>query len=46
VARKSIQSAQGAQYDKRAQEDNICAGNLVMLKVEPYFKLDRNHTVF
>ena len=46
VARKSIQSAQGIQkrqYDKRAHESKICAGDLVMLKVEPRFKLDRNY---
>jgi len=46
VARKNIQSAQGIQknqYDKRAHESKICAGDLVMLKVEPRFKLDRSY---
>ena len=46
LARKSIQTAQGnqkKQYDRRARNSNIHAGDLVMLKVEPRFKLDRGY---
>ena len=44
LAKRNIQNAQKTQkkqYDKRAQDSKICAGDLVMLKVEPRFKLDR-----
>ena len=44
LAKKHIQKAQGnqkKQYDRRAQDSNIHVGDLVMLKVEPRFKLDR-----
>ena len=46
LAKKSIQSAQGnqkKQYDRRAKDSSIHAGDLVMLKVEPRFKLDRGY---
>ena len=46
LARKSIQKAQGkqkVQYDRRAQESKIHAGDLVMLKIEPRFRLDRGY---
>ena len=46
LAKKSIQKAQGnqkVQYDRRAQDSRIHAGDLVMLKVEPRFKLDRGY---
>ena len=46
LARKSIQTAQGKQkkqYYLRAQNSNIHAGDLVMLKVEPMFKLDHGY---
>ena len=41
-----MQTAQGnqkKQYDLRAQNSNIHAGDLVMLKVEPRFELDRGY---
>ena len=45
MARQNIlkaQSSQKSQYDKTASNDiKICEGDLVMLKVEPRFKLDR-----
>jgi len=40
-AKRSIQNAQKTQYDKKSQDTKISAGDLVMLKVEPRFKLDR-----
>ena len=45
LARQNIlkaQSSQKSQYDRTASNDiKICEGDLVMLKVEPHFKLDR-----
>jgi len=44
LARQNISKAQfgqKAQYDKSASEVKISEGDLVMLKVEPRFKLDR-----
>jgi len=38
---KQAQKGQKYQYDKTAKETNIQEGNIVMLKVEPRFKLDR-----
>ena len=46
LAKKNIQKAQGHQkkhYDRRARDSNIQAGDLVMLKVDPRFKLDRGY---
>jgi len=41
LAQKVIKQAQKDQYDKTAKETNIQEGDIVMLKVEPRFKLDR-----
>ena len=44
LARQSIKNSQGSQkmqYDKHAREPEIKVGDLVMLKVDPKFKLDR-----
>jgi len=38
---KQAQKGQKYQYDKNAKETNIQEGDIVMLKVEPRFKLDR-----
>ena len=46
LARKSIQNAQRSQkqcYDRRAKDVKLHIGDLVMLRVEPKFRLDRNH---
>ena len=46
LAKKNIQKTQGhqkKQYDQRAQDNNIHAGDLVMLKVELRFKLDQGY---
>ena len=40
---KKAQSSQKTQYDKIAKNCNVEAGDLVMMKVEPRFKLDRNY---
>ena len=45
IAKKSVnkaQKSQKTQYDKRAKDCNIKPGDLVMLKSEPRFKLDRS----
>ena len=45
LARQKIKKAQDSQkhqYDKGAKESRIGVGDLVMLKVDPKFKLDRN----
>jgi len=44
LAKQSIAKAQNVQkqqYDKRVKESKISIGELVMLKVDPKFKLDR-----
>ena len=38
---KKAQRSQKDQYDKHVKESKIEVGDLVMLKVEPKFKLDR-----
>ena len=40
---KKAQFSQKTQYDKKAKDCDIVAGDLVMIKVEPRFKLDRNY---
>ena len=37
------QKAQKQQYDKHSRYSTLLAGDIVMLKVEPRFKLDRSH---
>ena len=41
LAKQSIAKAQNEQYDKEVKESKISTGELVMLKVDPKFKLDR-----
>ena len=46
LAQKSIGKSQGqqkVQYDKGAKESQIKEGDIVMLKVEPRFRLDRSY---
>ena len=46
LARKSIQNAQRSQkqyYDRGAKDAKLQIGGLVMLKVDPKFRLDRNY---
>ena len=43
IARKSIQKGQAEQkrhYDRRAKDSELQVGDLVMLKVQPHFRLD------
>ena len=40
---KKAQSSQKTQYDNKSKNCTIVVGDLVMLKVEPRFKLDRNY---
>ena len=40
---KKAQSSQKTQYDKKAKNCKIEAGDLVMMKMKPRFKLDRNY---
>ena len=46
AAQKSIEKAQAEQkkhYDRRAKDTDLVVGDLVMLKVQPRFKLDRSY---
>ena len=46
LAQKTIEKSQGqqkVQYDKGAKESQVKEGDIVMLKVEPRFRLDRNY---